>query len=365
MTQQTYHEIPISVNAAAKKYGIPQRTLADWANKGRLKVLAYPERHGQKMLIDEASVLLARQAYIPHWRGEGKTLPLPMDMPNTLLVQQELSTADLAENFHRYGESIGFKPLTMQKNRQILRVFAEKCPTLPLEPQPIINFLHDLPVGMRRKKTYYEVVRQFYNYLAEFHNVTSPLKPSMIPRAERHPDFRVLEREEVVNLFNAAESFQERVVFKLLYATRVRVGELVSLTPDNVFPDHIIVSGKTGTWEVPISKELYDELCLLGDPLFKDRFGKKMTRDGVRQRVAKCMQKIGITGKKLGPHTLRHTSLTHLYEDSGDIRLVQDAAHHAELQTTEIYTHPRASKQVERLLKFDPLKRLTKPAEEG
>jgi len=78
MTQQK--ETPISVNAAAKKYGIPQRTLADWAAQGRLKILVRPERRGQKMLVDEGSVILARQAYIPHWRrGDGRQFSMPLE----------------------------------------------------------------------------------------------------------------------------------------------------------------------------------------------------------------------------------------------------------------------------------------------
>lgn len=369
MVQKTYHETPISVNAAAKKYGIPQRTLADWAHRGRLKVLAYPEKHGQKMLVDEASVVLAREAYIPHWRGEGRNLPLPFDQhyaspPGVEPAKPtpQLSTSDLAEEYHKYGEFKGFAPTTMIKHRQVLKVFAEKCPTLPLTPEPIINFINDLDVGPRTKKKYYEVIRQLYNYLQDFKSIPTPLKPRMVPRSERHPYFRVLEREEITKLFNAAENYQERMILETLYATAVRVGELVSLTSDNLFPDHIVVTGKTGTWEVPISPELYASLVMLGEgPLFKDRSGKPMTRDGVRQRVEKCMRQIGITGKKVGPHTLRHTSLTHLYEDSGDLPLVQEAAHHADMQTTMIYTHPRAVKQRAKLLKHDRLKALSAP----
>jgi len=59
MSTEAYQEKALSVNAAAKKYGVPQSTLARWAAKGRIKVLVHPERHGQKMLVDEASVVAA------------------------------------------------------------------------------------------------------------------------------------------------------------------------------------------------------------------------------------------------------------------------------------------------------------------
>ncbi len=65
-----YSQTPLSVNAAAKKYGIPQRTLARWAAQGKVKVLVHPERRGQKMLIDQASVLKAiqKQYNLPPFR---------------------------------------------------------------------------------------------------------------------------------------------------------------------------------------------------------------------------------------------------------------------------------------------------------
>jgi len=212
---------------------------------------------------------------------------------------------------------------------------------------------------MTRKKTYYQVIRALYNYLEDFQQIPTPLKGRMVPRIDKSSEPRVLSREETIKLFNAAESYQEKMILETLYVTRIRVGELVSLTSDKLFSDHIVVTGKTGRWEVPINEELHAALVMLGDgPLFKDNQGKPMTRDGAYKRVKKCMKAAGIKGKKLGPHTLRHTSLTHLYEDTGDIKLVQDAARHADIRMTMTYTHPRASKQAAKLLAHDPIARL-------
>lgn len=362
LPQRTFQGKPISVNKAARKYGLPQRTLAAWAARGELTILKQPAKKGEAMLVDEASVILAREN---HRRGReegrggegGSQSVLSASAPSEL--QPEYSTADLAEEYHNYGKSVGFAADTLDKNRQVLTVFAQKCPTLPLGPQPILDFIRDLPWAQVTKKKYYQVLRAFYNYLVDFHNITSPLTKRMVPRIPKHPQFRVLTREEIEKLFNAAETFQERMILLTLYATRVRVGELVSLTSERLFPTHIVVSGKTGTWEVPISKDLYSQLTLLGEgALFRDDQGKPMTRDGVYHRVAKCMKLAGITGKKLGPHTLRHTSLTHLYDETGDLPLVQEGARHADIRMTMEYTHPTAAKQREKLLAHDPLREL-------
>ena len=71
---------PISVNAAAKKHSIPQRTLSRWVAQGRITVLVRPERRGQKMLVDEVSVIAAAQHHRTYWRKV-----LPAGQPNPKL----------------------------------------------------------------------------------------------------------------------------------------------------------------------------------------------------------------------------------------------------------------------------------------
>jgi site-specific recombinase XerD len=353
---------PISLGQAAKKYLVPVQTLSRWAEKGELTILKRPERRGESMLVDEGSVIIAREQHRKAWDRGGVVVTSPAGAAAAAQAPPpppEYKTAELVQAYHTYGEMRGFAPSTMVKHRHHLGLFAAACPTLPLTPEPIIDFIHGLKVASRTKKTYYECIRQFYNYLEEFKKIPTPLSPKMVPKTDRHPYFRVLSREEIIKLFNSAESYQERMILTTLYSTAVRVGELVSLTSDNLFPDHIVVTGKTGTREVPISQDLYDQLRLLGEgPIFRDRRGKPISRDGIGQRVAKCMKAVGITGRKLGPHTLRHTSLTHLYEDTGDLPLVQTLAGHTELETTMIYTHPTDEAQRTKLREFDRLKML-------
>ena len=80
MANKEYQEYTISVNAAARKYGIPQSTLARWAAQGRIKVLAQPGKRGQKMLVDEASVIHAAQHGRSYWRRV-RTIHEPADPP--------------------------------------------------------------------------------------------------------------------------------------------------------------------------------------------------------------------------------------------------------------------------------------------
>lgn len=356
MSTQTYQEAPISLGKAAKKYGIPQPTLTRWAKNGRLKVLQRPERKGQPLLVDEASVILARQ--------KANKYAIPATYPQAdapAPAPQQLNTAELVKEYCQYAEDKEFEPSSMERLRQVLGKFAELCPTLPLTPQEVLNFIHNLPHKQTTRKNYYKLIRMFYNYLVDFHNIKTPLSRRTVPKSDKDVQFRVLSREEVLKILDIPDNFQDRVMLEVLYSTRIRIGELLSLTSDNIFQDHIMVRGKTGTWEVPISEELYDKLNMLGPgTLFNNRSGKPLRQAAASNRVRSLLEQAGITGAKRGAHTFRHTSLTHLYEDTGDIPLVQEAAHHADIATTMIYTHPRAVKQKEKLLEHDPLKKLTK-----
>lgn len=73
MPEELNQAMAISVNAAARKYRVPQSTLSRWAARGRIKILVRPEKHGQKMLVDERSVIAAiesRQRYLPRFSND-------------------------------------------------------------------------------------------------------------------------------------------------------------------------------------------------------------------------------------------------------------------------------------------------------
>ncbi|HZV83150.1 MAG TPA: tyrosine-type recombinase/integrase, partial [Geobacteraceae bacterium] len=147
---------------------------------------------------------------------------------------------------------------------------------------------------------------------------------------------------------------RDRAMLELLYATGLRVSELVSLrlTDLNLVAGYLVTSGK-GEKErlVPVGdsagKVLADylltarkELDRKGDSrvLFLSRLGTKMSRQAFWNIIKKRAQQAGIR-KGISPHTLRHSFATHLLENGADLRSVQLMLGHADLSTTQIYTH--------------------------
>lgn len=201
-------------------------------------------------------------------------------------------------------------------------------------------------------------IRAFHQYLIiDKVCLTSPCDLIESPKLTRDlPE--ILSIEEVDALL---ESFKQetpgdvrnRAMVELLYASGLRVSELLNLKLEDVHlaMQFIKCQGK-GNKEriVPIGEVAADVLELylnIGRPkllkrptdaLFLNRFGEMMTRQGFWKILKKQAQIAGIT-KNLSPHKLRHSFATHLIENGVDLRLVQEMLGHSDIATTQIYTH--------------------------
>ncbi len=202
-------------------------------------------------------------------------------------------------------------------------------------------------------------MRTFFNFLVETdqirenpaEHIDSPKLPANLPN--------YLEPEEVDALLTAAdantpEGKRDNTMLELVYATGLRVSELVSLEIYRVDMEMgcVTVMGK-GSRErvvpmgIPASKAVMEYMegprhLLLGqkrsEALFVTRRGKPMTRQAFWKIVKKTARRAGIT-KEISPHTLRHSFATHLVQNDADLRAVQIMLGHADISTTEIYTH--------------------------
>lgn len=201
--------------------------------------------------------------------------------------------------------------------------------------------------------------RQFYQYnLREGLLNKDPTTRIDAPKLGR-PLPKSLTETEVMALLDAPavddpEGFRDRVMLELLYATGLRVSELVGLQLGQISMNQGLVRivGK-GDKErlVPLGEEAIDWLqrfldggrqTLLGEQLcsavFPTRRGAGMTRQAFWYRIKKHALSAGIS-KPLSPHTLRHAFATHLLDHGADLRVVQMLLGHSDLSTTQIYTH--------------------------
>lgn len=224
-----------------------------------------------------------------------------------------------------------------------------------------LDFLRDKDMEMSSIARHLTSIKMFYRYLAAEELVSAD--PTMLmdsPKLWRVlPDY--LSLEEVDALLDAfpvngeALDIRNRVMLHLLYASGLRVSELASLTMADVNFDNLMlrVRGK-GSKErvVPVAsrvlkmvaryirtaREELVALVPLCPYLFVSHHSRKLNRERIWAIIKEAAFRAGIS-KNIYPHTLRHSFASHLLANGADLRAIQEMLGHADIATTEIYTH--------------------------
>ena len=174
----------------------------------------------------------------------------------------------------------------------------------------------------------------------------------------------VLSREEVVKLLETPPNkgwmgIRDRAILEVMYAAGLRVSEVGGLkkTSVNLEAGFVKCSGKGGKERiVPLGKvaekavsryleSVRPKLCgkAADDHLFLSRLGRKISRQSIWKMIQKYALQAGIK-KHITPHTLRHSFATHLLEGGAELRGVQEMLGHADISTTQVYTHVNKEK---------------------
>lgn len=201
-------------------------------------------------------------------------------------------------------------------------------------------------------------IKSFYNFLvAEGAVGSNPAKGLAAARTERkYPE--ILTSREVELFLDQprcvdAKGFRDHAMLELLYATGIRVSELISLNLDdlNLSAGFIRCRSKGKERIIPVYhaaiKALQDYVKsirpqLIADSreeaLFVNMSGERMSRQGF-WKIIKCYQEKAGIEKDITPHTLRHSFAVHLLENGADLHSIQEMLGHADISSTQIYTH--------------------------
>jgi len=173
------------------------------------------------------------------------------------------------------------------------------------------------------------------------YNIKRPKREKRLPA--------VLTKDEVKAIINSASNKKSRLMISLMYAAGLRVSELVNLKLENLnFEEKIghikqAKGRKDRIFNIPsflfktLKKQVEKQQEQKQQFLFSGPKGRLSSRN-IQKIVNKASKKAGIK-KSVHPHTLRHSFATHLLEDGVDIRKIQELLGHADLSTTQIYTH--------------------------
>ena len=235
-----------------------------------------------------------------------------------------------------------------QAGRENIRQFLEYLLTRGLEASSVARHLVSL--------------RNFYRFLIQEGKAgEDPTRDLEAPKLwQRLPKF--LSEDEVDTLLDqacppgadSAKKLRDRAMLELLYATGMRVSELINLRLGDLQPEIGVIrcTGK-GSKErlIPVGRSALSavenylrrgrsHLSKPGSPdfLFLNVRGWHMSRVGFWKILANCGRQAGIR-MRLSPHLLRHTFATHLLERGADLRTVQTLLGHSDISTTQVYTH--------------------------
>lgn len=259
----------------------------------------------------------------------------------------------------------------LRRYEQFLRAAGIDDPAAVGEPtvSAYVEYLGRLPIGDGDERLApasvargLVAVRSFHRFCAAeglletdpSEQVGAPRVPQGIPKALDEPEIDAILHSVVGNDPRAQ---RDRAILEVLYATGVRISELVGLDLADIDLDDGIarVLGK-GDKErvVPMGRAARAELrtyCADGrlalrspraarrdaDAVFLNARGGRLTRQGCWQLVRRAGERVGL-GERLSPHVLRHSCATHMLDHGADIRVVQELLGHASVSTTQVYT---------------------------
>ena len=211
-------------------------------------------------------------------------------------------------------------------------------------------------LGSRSIQRVLSAVRGFFRFLRQRGLIQhSPLATLSAPRQEKHlPD--TLDVDQVSRLLEIDQSdplsLRDLAIMELTYSCGLRLSEVVGLNLDSIDLDDqtVRVTGKGAKERIlPIGRcalkavrgwlETRADLAKTGEPaLFVSKNGSRLGPRAIQQRLKQWAIKQGLDNH-LHPHMLRHSFASHLLESSSDLRAVQELLGHADISTTQIYTH--------------------------
>jgi len=219
----------------------------------------------------------------------------------------------------------------------------------------LLDYYNEKKYSSKSVRRHISSLKGFYKYLVRegmvldnpFCYVTLPKKEVKLPK--------FLNYNEMLEIFDTIDisdtlGLRNRVVMELLYATGIRVSELVSIKKNDLDLNNksIVVTGKGNKTRIVFFNDVCDKYLRryldeirglsTDDYLIINKDGKGITTRGIRLIVDKVIKNTSII-KNISPHVIRHTFATHLLNNGCDLLTVQELLGHSSISTTGIYTH--------------------------
>lgn len=190
-------------------------------------------------------------------------------------------------------------------------------------------------------RNWFNFVNSAGKYMKKAYKVDNPCESADRPKVSKKRR-RYFTAVEVVRIIQACRFEQDKVLILTLIDSTCRIGELVGLEARNVGDGWLDLKGKTGErryrCDMAICAKLR-ELGANGEPIFRGRDGQQADVNSLKHRVRRVIKEAGITGSKLGAHTLRHSGASLVAQETGSALAVKALLQHDKIDTSMEYIH--------------------------
>ena len=250
-----------------------------------------------------------------------------------------MQTTDLVSQFLGECGVRGLSPATVEQYNWAFPRLLAHCPEMPDSGQKLLPVLQgSLKLAPESRRDLLKCLRTFFRWAERRHHLPNPCgEVDPLPRPRRLP--RVLAQSEIDSLLAAAQTARDNALVLLVLDCGIRLSELASLRREDVRDGWLLVRGKVGVRQVPVSKGMLLRLLRLarGEDIWLGQRGP-LNRAGVQGAYKRLFARASIT-RKVGSHSLRHTFATLYLRSGGGVRQLQEILGHSRIETTMIYVH--------------------------
>lgn len=227
-------------------------------------------------------------------------------------------------------------PATITAYTSVFKRLNAKFTDYPETPAQFNQYFTSLTCADQTKLHHFRVLKASSEYLYKTYDIPTPFNKVIRPRPQKKLR-RYFKSHELLAIINACKTDHERALVLTLIDSASRIGELATLTPENVKHDHILVHGKTGEGKHRLDPTLCQVLLTLPTNNTNLIFHKNV--NSLKATVRYIIKRAGITGEKLGAHSLRHASASLIAHKTKSVLIVKAILQHEDIDMSMKYIH--------------------------